>query len=49
MDGDASMFHFVLGVRFGDPDLLARLLGRLRASLGARVGRAPTRPRAERL
>jgi peptidoglycan/xylan/chitin deacetylase (PgdA/CDA1 family) len=49
VDGDASMFHFVLGVRFGDPDLLARLLGRLRASLGARVRRAPTRPRAERL
>jgi len=30
VDGDASTLRFLLGVRFGDPDLLARLFGRLR-------------------
>jgi peptidoglycan/xylan/chitin deacetylase (PgdA/CDA1 family) len=30
VDGDASTLRFLLGVRFGDPDLLLRLVGRLR-------------------
>jgi len=30
VDGDASMFRFALGVRFGDPDLFVRALGHLR-------------------
>ena len=33
VDGDASMLRFALGVRFGDPDLLARAFGRVRDAL----------------
>jgi peptidoglycan/xylan/chitin deacetylase (PgdA/CDA1 family) len=49
VDGDASMFRFALGIQFGDPDLLARLLGRLRDTLYARARPARNRPEAERL
>lgn len=31
VDGNASILRFGLGVRFGDPDLLARAIGRVRA------------------
>ena len=47
VDGDASMIGFVLGLRFGDPDLLAHTFRRLRAVL--RTARpANARPEAER-
>jgi peptidoglycan/xylan/chitin deacetylase (PgdA/CDA1 family) len=38
VDGDASMLRFVLGVRFGDPDLLSRVLAHLRAIVFGRRG-----------
>jgi peptidoglycan/xylan/chitin deacetylase (PgdA/CDA1 family) len=47
IDGDASMLRFAVGVRFGDPDLLARLFERLRATL-ARLTQPRTRGDAVR-
>jgi peptidoglycan/xylan/chitin deacetylase (PgdA/CDA1 family) len=49
VDGTASRFRFALGVRFGDPDLLARRFGRLRTALSARSRPCRTRPEADRL
>lgn len=36
VDGDGSMLRFALGVRFGDPDLVARAFGHLRAMVFGR-------------
>jgi hypothetical protein len=33
VDGDTSMLRFVLGVRFGDPDLLARAFSHMRTTV----------------
>ena len=47
VDGEASMFRFALGLRFGDPDLLVHSFRRLRSVLrGTRPSHA--RPEAER-
>jgi peptidoglycan/xylan/chitin deacetylase (PgdA/CDA1 family) len=40
VDGNASILRFALGVRFGDPDVLVRLLGRLHSAAVAHVGAA---------
>jgi peptidoglycan/xylan/chitin deacetylase (PgdA/CDA1 family) len=39
VDGDASMFRFSLAVRFGDPDLVARVVARVRDVLAAMAHR----------
>ena len=48
VDGDASMLRFALGVRFGDPDVLARVAGRIRDGLLARARRGAPRPQVDR-
>jgi peptidoglycan/xylan/chitin deacetylase (PgdA/CDA1 family) len=47
VDGDASMLRFALGVRFGDPDLVARALMRVRSAVFGRAVRN-RRPGLER-
>jgi hypothetical protein len=37
VDGDVSMLRFALGLRFGDPDLVARALARLRSAVFGRA------------
>jgi peptidoglycan/xylan/chitin deacetylase (PgdA/CDA1 family) len=47
VDGRASTLRFALGLRFGDPDLLARVLARARDAVSGRIAHV-LRPRVAR-